>query len=90
MNFAGVFFHLLDFLAPAMALGLLAATAVKVMWRSELRSARWLSLAVSAALASLVAELLGLMLTGRDAKMVTYMGMALACAAGLWWRLRRR
>jgi hypothetical protein len=90
MNLAGVFFHLLGFLAPAMALGLLSAAAAKVLWRAELRSVRWLSLAVSAAVASLVAEMSALILTGRDAKMVSYMGMVLACAAGLWWCLRRR
>ena len=90
MNLAGVFFHLLGFLAPAMALGLLSAAAAKVLWRAELRSVHWLSLAVSAAVASLVAEMSALILTGRDAKMVSYMGMVLACAAGLWWCLRRR
>ena len=90
MNLAGVFFHLLGFLAPAMALGLLSAAAAKVLWRAELRSVRWLSLAVSAAVASLVAEMSALILTGRDAKMMSYMGMVLACAAGLWWCLRRR
>ena len=90
MNLAGVFFHLLDFLAPAVALGLLGAAAAKVLWRSELRSVRWLSLATSASLASLAAQLAGLIATGRDAKMVTYMAMVLACAAGLWWCVRRR
>ena len=90
MNLAGVFFHLLDFLAPAVALGLLGAAAAKVLWRSELRSVRWLSLATSASLASLAAQLTGLIVTGRDAKMVTYMAMVLACAAGLWWCVRRR
>ena len=90
MNLAGVFFHLLDFLAPAVALGLLSATAAKVLWRAELRSLRWLPLAASAALASLATELAGLILTGHDAKMVTYASMVFACAAGLWWRLRRR
>jgi len=90
MNLAGVFFHLLDFLALALALGLLGAAAAKVLWRSELRSVRWLSLATSAALASLAAELAGLVVSGRDAKMVTYMSMVLACAVGLWWCLRRR
>ena len=90
MNLAGVFFHLLDFLAPAIALGLLGAAAAKVLWRSELRSVRWLPLATSAALASLAAELVGLIVTGRDAKMLTYMSMVLAGAAGLWWGMRRR
>ena len=90
MNLAGVFFHLLDFLAPAIALGLLGAAVAKLLWRSELRSVPWLSLATSAALASLAAELAGLIVTGRDAKMVTYMSMVLACAAGLWGCVRRR
>jgi hypothetical protein len=90
MNLAGVFFHLFDFLAPAIALGLLGAAAAKVLWRSELRSVCWLSLATGAALASLAAELAGLIVTGRDAKILTYMSMVLACAAGLWWGMRRR
>ena len=90
MNLAGVFFHLLEFLAPAIGLGLLGAAVAKLLWRSELRSVPWLSLATRAALASLAAELAGLIVTGRDAKMVTYMSMVLACAAGLWWCVRRR
>jgi hypothetical protein len=32
-----------------------------------------------------VALLAGLLIQGRDGRMATYLGMVVACAAGLWW-----
>ena len=83
-------FHFLNFAAPALALAVLASAAARVLWRHELRSVRWIDLARVAALASLVVEAVGLVVTGRDAKMEVYAAMALACAASLWWMIRRR
>ena len=83
-------FHFLNFAAPALALAVLASAAARVLWRHELRSVRWIDLASVAALASLVVEAVGLVVTGRDAKMEGYAAMALACAASLWWMIRRR
>ena len=90
MSFLDLLWHLLDFAAPALLLGAISATAAKSLWRAPLRTTPWLNLGSSAAAASLLACLAGLVITGRDGKMVTYAAMVLACAASLWWRTRGR
>ncbi len=90
MSFLDLLWHLLDFAAPALLLGVISATAAKCLWRGPLRTTPWLQLGGVAAAASLLACLAGLIITGRDGKMVTYAAMVLACAASLWWRTRGR
>ncbi len=90
MNFNDLLWHLLDFAAPALLLGVISATVAKWLWRGQLRATPWLQLGASAAAASLLACITGLVITGRDGKMVTYAAMVLACAASLWWRTRGR
>lgn len=90
MNFLDLVWHILDFAAPALLLGVISATAAKWLWRGPLRATSWLQLGASAATASLLACIAGLVITGRDGKMVTYAAMVLACAASLWWRTRGR
>jgi hypothetical protein len=77
--------HLLNLLLPALALGLLAASLSKLLWRSALRAVAWKRLAGWACAAALLALLAGLVLTGRDGRMATYAGMVLASALALWW-----
>jgi hypothetical protein len=89
MDFLGAFWHLLNFLAPAVVVGPLAAALAKVFWRRELRGLTWLKLATHATLACAAALFVGLLLEGRDGRMSTYLAMVLACALTLWWRLWR-
>jgi hypothetical protein len=42
--------HLLNFIAPALAVGALSAALVKLAWRRELAGARWSRLAAGYAL----------------------------------------
>ena len=90
MNFLDLLWHLLDFAAAALLLGVISATVAKCLWRGQLRTTPWLQLGGVAAAASLLACIAGLIITGRDGKMVTYAAMVLACAASLWWRTRGR
>jgi hypothetical protein len=90
MNFLDLFWHICDFAAPAILLGVISATAAKWLWRGPLRTVPWIHLGCSAAAASLLACIAGLVITGRDGKMVTYAAMVLACAISLWWRMRGR
>ena len=90
MTLVDAVFHLTNFAAPALTLALFASAAAKILWRNELRSEPWTSLVGASALASLAAEVAGLVITGRDARMGVYAGMVLACAASLWWSMRRR
>ncbi|MBL8349201.1 MAG: hypothetical protein JNL87_02715 [Burkholderiaceae bacterium] len=77
--------HLLNLLAPGLGLGVIAAAMVKVLWRRELASVPFGRLARWGALASTVALLGGLVITGRDGRMATYAAMVVACALALWW-----
>lgn len=90
MNFLDLVWHVVDFALPALLLGVFSATAAKGLWRGPLRSTSWLRLSGGAVAASLLACIAGLVLTGRDGKMLTYAVMVLACAASLWWCTRGR
>ena len=77
--------HLLNFFAPAVGMGLIAPLLAKLLWRRALAGASWARLigGVTAACAAvLVAGLVGF---GHDGKMATYGAMVLVCAFMLWW-----
>ena len=78
--------HLANLFVPALALGGLAAACAKLVWRRDLAGVSWRRLAVPAATAGALVTLAGLVLTGRDGKMATYVAMVLACAVTLWWQ----
>lgn len=90
MNFLDLVWHLANFALPALLLGVISATAAKGLWRGPLRSTSWLRLSGAAAAASGIACVAGLVITGRDGKMITYVAMVLACAGSLWWCMRGR
>jgi hypothetical protein len=81
----GGLWHLLNFLAPAVGVSLIACLLAKLLWRRELGGVAWWRLwSCSAGLAA-VTSVAGLVYYGRDGKMATYAAMVLACALGLWW-----
>lgn len=90
MNVLDTLWHLLNFMAPATCIGLSSALLAKLVWRAALRSVSWTTLVLWAALPALAAALLGLVLTGRDGKMLVYGAMVLASAVGLWTRIPSR
>ena len=77
--------HLLNFFAPAVGMGLIAPSLAKLLWRRELAGVGWLRL--SGAVVGVCAAVLvgGLVLFGHDGKMATYSAMVLACALTLGW-----
>ena len=85
MDPTAALWHLLNLLAPGVALGLIAAALAKTLWRGDLASVSYARLARWGALASTAALLAGLVVTGRDGRMATYAAMVLACALALWW-----
>jgi glucose-6-phosphate-specific signal transduction histidine kinase len=89
MDIFGALWHLLNFFAPAVVVGMLAAALAKVFWQREFRGLTWLKLALRAVAACAVALVLGLVLEGRDGRMSTYLAMVLACSVTLWWSLWR-
>jgi len=77
--------HVLNLLAPALGLGLIAAGLSKLLWPRALAAVPWRRLAAWACGAALLALLAGLVLSGHDGRMTTYAAMVLASAAALWW-----
>jgi hypothetical protein len=77
--------HLLNFFAPALGVGLLAALAAKLLWRRELGAVRWQRLAGFAGAAGAVVSIGGLIVFGRDGRMATYAMLVVASAVALWW-----
>ncbi len=87
MDITASLLHLLAFVLPAVGVAL--ATALGARWwiRGAGRLGWWLEWAVLSAvgIAVLVA---GLVVTGRDGKMLTYAALVLACATAQWALLR--
>ncbi len=79
------FWHLLNFFAPAVGVGLLASGLAKLLWRRELKGVGWLRLAAWAAAGCTAVLIAGLVVFGHDGKMATYAAMVAACALTLWW-----
>jgi hypothetical protein len=79
------FWHILNFFAPAVVVGGLAAVATRLLWRRELRRPNTLRLWAWASGAAAITSILGLVVFEHDGKMATYAAMVAACAAALWW-----
>ena len=77
--------HLLNFFAPAVVVGALAAAITKLIWRNQLKAVAWTRLAAWAGVTGAVVLVAGLVITGRDGKMSTYGALVVANAVSLWW-----
>jgi hypothetical protein len=79
------FWHLLNFFAPAMGVGVLTPLLAKMLWRRELQSVgvRWL-MGRSASVAALT-WVVALIVFGRDGRMASYGALVCASAVSLWW-----
>ena len=85
MTFLALIGHLLNFAAPALGVALLLWGAPR-LW-PKARAGRWAARKELLALVGLgVAVLLaGLIVIGRDAKMLTYASLVLAQGSLVWW-----
>ena len=79
------FWHIVNFFAPALVTGFLAAGATKLVWRRELLRAGWFGLGAWASAAMAVVSASGLLVFQHDGKVATYVAMVVACAVTLWW-----
>lgn len=85
MTFLALLGHLANFIAPAVGVAVLLWLFSRLWGRP--RPGRWAArkeLQVLVALGVLVL-LLGLMVFGRDAKMITYTALVLAQGSLVWW-----
>lgn len=86
MGLLGALWHLLNFVAPALGVGVLTTVLAKLTWRRQLRTVAWRPLLQWACAAGLVALLAGLVVFGRDGRMATYGLLVGSTALALWWR----
>ena len=76
--------HLLNFFAPAVGVGLLAPSFAKLLWRRELKGVGWVRLSAWAVACCAAVLVAGLVAFGHDGKMATYAAMVGVCALTLW------
>jgi hypothetical protein len=77
--------HIGNFFLSALGVGLISAFLVKRLWRQDLAGVAFSRLAVWAVSAGALVLIGGLVITGRDGRMVTYGAMVIACALALLW-----
>lgn len=77
--------HLLNFFAPALGVGLMTAALARMLWRRELRSVGFGRLAAWACAGCAVGLVGALVVFGRDGKMAGYALMLATCALAVWW-----
>ena len=81
--------HLLNFVAPALALGAaLAYLAPLFMKNKAVGRTRHAQAAINSIVGAL-ALLAGLVFFGRDGKMLRYAALVLSAASSQWWAMRR-
>jgi len=86
----GLFWHIANFVAPALGVGALCAGLCKLFWRRLLARTSWFTLAWQSSAAGLLVLVAGLVATGHDGRMATYAALVAACALVPWARTIRR
>lgn len=80
--------HLLNFAMPALALAVLLVLAGHVLWRQQAREGGWLRPLALHSMVGCAVLAAGLVLLGRDGRVLTYTVLVLACATSQWLWLR--
>jgi hypothetical protein len=84
MSLFGLIDHLLNFLLPALVVGLLVAVLAPLVMKKARTHHSWLKQGAINSLACFVALLGGLWFFGHDGKMASYAAMVLTCACCQW------
>ena len=79
------FWHLLNFLAPALGVGVITAALARLVWWRELRCVSYARLALWAVAGCAVGLLAALIVFGRDGKMAGYALMLAGGSLSLGW-----
>jgi hypothetical protein len=77
--------HLLNFFAPAIGVGVLLPSLAKLVWRQPLRSVPWRHLVRWTMGLSALTWAVALVVFGRDGRMASYGALVCAGAVSLWW-----
>lgn len=84
MGFPAALAHLLNFVAPALALALGLATAARfIVPKAAQTTGWWMQVAINFAVGGGVLTA-GLLLFGHDGKLATYAALVLSCACCQW------
>jgi hypothetical protein len=84
-----LFWHIADFVAPALGVGAICACLCKLLWRRRLARATWFELAWKSSAAGVAVLVAGLVISGHDGRMGTYVALVAACALVPWWKTVR-
>jgi hypothetical protein len=80
------FWHVLNFLAPAIGVGVVACLLAKVFWRHTLPTNALGGLLAWSVGAGCVVLCVGMVVSGHDGQMSTYGALVLCVAVILWWK----
>ena len=85
MGFFDLTNHLINFILPAVFMGVMMPLFSRLVWRKVAvrRSLKTQMLITTAACAAVL--IAGLVIFGNDGKMMTYAGLVLAAAGCQWW-----
>ena len=89
MDALDLFWHLANFMLPALGVGMLCAALCKAFWRRSLARTSWFTLAWQSAAAGLAVLVAGLVITGHDGRMISYAALVVVCAVVPWLKTRR-
>ena len=89
MDALDLFWHLANFVLPALGVGMLSAALCKALWRKSLARTPWFTLAWQSSVAGLAVLVAGLVITGHDGRMITYAALVVACAVVPWLKTSR-
>jgi len=84
-----LFWHLANFVLPAIGMGALTAALCKLIWRRSLARTSWFTLAWQASAAGLSVLVAGLVITGHDGRMATWAALVVVCALVPWLKTAR-
>ena len=88
MPFPDLVLHLLNFVAPAFFVALMLAVMARWMFgKAASNRGFWLQVVIGFAVGAAVLAI-GLGLTGRDGKMLTYAALVVACGSAQWFLSR--
>lgn len=81
--------HILNFVAPALTVGVSVALLAPIFIRKVAKVTGFIAQAAINSIASAVVLVVGLWIFGRDGKMATYGAMVLVCASAQWLGSKR-
>jgi hypothetical protein len=84
MTLIGQLDHLMNFIAPAIVVGLLVAAIAPMLMHKARPNHSWLTQSAINSVACVLVLLGGLVIFGHDGMMATYAALVLVCASSQW------